>query len=498
VKVKAPTRTLVRGSRGVVACGHPVAALAGLELLRQGGNAVDAALAAAGALSVLLPDACGLGGDALLLVREPDGSVTAINGSGAAPRDLPLPIPEDGTGTTAVPGAVAAWATAAERFGRLGLGEALVPAAELAREGFPVGERLIAAVADHRRRLERGAPGWELLRGLRPGQIVRLPRLAGLLERIGREGPSAFYMGEIPAAVERATSREGGGLSAADLSEHQTTVREPLRSRYRDAALTLQPPVSQAVLLAMALKVLQKQGEGDRERRTHLAVEALEAAFAHRDSVAVPGAEEWLLGAQLEVDGERATRRGGPKGYSHTTAVTAADSDGTVVSMLVSVFDDFGCATLVPEGGFLLNDRMLGFSRDPRSPNAARPCGKPVHTLSPILLEEGGRTIALATPGADGQVQTLLQVVTGLLDDHLELQAAIEAPRWRSIEARLAVEGGLDLSTARSLVVRGHDAYELPAGHGLFGAVAAAGIDAGTGTLFAATDPRREVWAAGW
>lgn len=490
------TRPLVRGRRGVVAAGHPLAASCGLEAFRRGGGAVDAAVAAAAALAVVLPDACGLGGDTLLLVRETDGETTAINGSGAAPEGLRLPVPEDGAATAAVPGAVAAWSEALDRFGRLGLQDSLAPAAELARGGFPLGDWLAAAIAAQRARLERGARGWEPLGAARPGAVIRQPRLAALLERIGHEGPAAFYEGGIAEAISRASAHEGGTLAAEDLAGHRTVTRDPVRTRYRGATLNLQPPVSQAVLLAMALAVLRDADEADLHRRTHLAIEAIEAAFAHRDEPASPGAEQRLPKTKLDVDPERARRRGGPTGYAHTAAVTAADGDGMLVSMLVSVFDDFGCATLVPEGGFLLNDRLLGFSRDPTSPNAARPGARPVHTLSPILIENDECAIALATPGADGQVQTLLQIVTALLDEDAGLQEALERPRWRSVDARLAVEADLEPRLKQTLSSMGHDVSEFPPGHSLFGAAAAAGVDLASGSLFAATDPRREVWAA--
>lgn len=459
---------------------------------------MDAAISAAAALSVVLPDACGLGGDALLLVREASGETTAINGSGAAPMNLRLPIPPDGAATAAVPGAVAALTEAASRFGRLELRESLAPAVELAREGFPMGERLAAAIAAHQDRLERGAQGWELLRRPRPGALARQNRLADLIEHIGREGASAFYEGEIAEAMASASAREEGSLSADDLAAHRTVVREPLQSTYRGAELLLQPPISQAILLAMALKYLEGYDEEDDDLHTHLAVEAIEAAFEYRDGIRAPGAEKRLLESRLNVDPERARRRGGPTGYAHTTAVTAADDTGTIVSMLVSVFDDFGCASLVPEGGFLLNDRLLGSSQDPESPNAARPGERPVHTLSPIILRDVHNLVALATPGADGQVQTLLQVVTKLKDEGLSLWEALELPRWRSVDARLAIERNLDADLKRALSSKGHDLVELPPGHSLFGAVAAAGIDLDYGSLFAATDPRREVWAAGW
>jgi gamma-glutamyltranspeptidase/glutathione hydrolase len=491
-------RPLLRGARGSVACGHPLGVTAGLQALAAGGGAVDAAVAAAAALAVVLPQSCGFGGDALLLVHAPGGAVTAFNGSGAAPGGLAGPIPRDGAGAAAVPGAVAAWADAHELLGRLAFAETLRPALELARDGFPVDEGLAAAVTRQRPRLERGAPGWPLLRA-RAGETVRQPPLAVLIEALARDGARAFYEGPTAQAVAARCAADGGTLSAADLAAHRTVVRDALRVRFGPATVTLQPPVSQAALAGLALRTLEAAAPSEAAGRTHVAIEAVEAAFEHRDELAVEGAAERLLSAPpAEIDRERARRLGGPRGYAHTTAVTTADASGTVVSMLISVFDDFGCASLVPEGGFLLNDRLAGCSSDPASPNAAAPGRRPVHTLAPALLEHGGRLLALATPGADGQVQTLLQVVDALVTEGASLPDVLRRPRWRSQEARVLVEESVPDALAGALSVRGHDLERLPDGDGLFGAVAVAGVESGQGTVLAAADPRRETWAGVW
>ncbi len=490
-------RPILRGGVGAAACGHPLAASAATELFRIGGGAVDAAVAAAAAVAVVLPDACGLGGDAMLLVRASDGSVTAFNGSGAAPAGLVSPVPGDGGGAAAVPGAVAAWVAAHRRFGRLPLATVLEPAIALARDGFPVGESLLAVVEAQRPRLERGAPSWNLLdRSLRPGSLFRQPELATTLGSIAERGAGAFYAGAIAAAIERTSAAEGGALSSADLAAHETVERAPIEVEHRGARLWVQPPVSQALLAAIVLGELERSGSNGTDDAVHMAVEAVEAAFEHRDQIAAPGAEQRLLAVRLEIDRERAGRRGGPRAYAHTTAVTTADADGTVVSQLVSVFDEFGCASLVTDGGFILNDRLTGFAQDPNSPNAAAPGKRPVHTLSPALFDGGAGPVALATPGADGQVQVLVQVLEALLGGHVSIPEALRRPRWRSVERRLALEAGFDPTVADSLARRGHEVMWTPAGDSLFGACALAGFDAEAGTTFAVADPRRETWAA--
>jgi gamma-glutamyltranspeptidase/glutathione hydrolase len=280
-------------------------------------------------------------------------------------------------------------------------------------------------------------------------------------------------------------------LSRADLELHTTVIAEPLEAERLGARVVAQPPMSQAVLALMALGVLNNSPARGRGDRTHLAVEAIEAAFAFRSDVG-SRPDSWLLGQSLHVDPLRAQRRGGPTRQSHTTTVTAADMNGMVVSMVISLFDEFGCATLVPEGGFFLNDRMLGFSADPASPLSARPGVRPVHTLAPLIVDDGTSVFALATPGADGQVQTLTQVIDSVLSDGDSLTEAIDRPRWRSTDARLVLEGGFDATLAADLAERGHDLVWGERGGHAFGAVVAAGVDVETGTVFAAADLRRE------
>jgi gamma-glutamyltranspeptidase/glutathione hydrolase len=498
VSSRHPPKPPARGTRGAVACGHPLGSAAALEVFMAGGNAVDAAVAAGAALGVVLPEACGLGGDALALVRPGDGGpVVAYNGWGAAPRAVPERIPHDGGGTVPPPGVVRAWADMLAEAGTRELGAVLAPAIRLAEDGVPPGAPLLAARDTQRRRLERTAGSFGLLDpALRPGSRWRQPELARTLRAVAGGGPDAFYAGDLAEAIARAAQADGGSLAPEDLAGHRTLVRAPLAGRHGAIGLTVQPPPSQAILALMALGAVARHGPADAPQRAHLAVEAIEAAFAHRDDVATDRAEDRLLALELALDPERAGLRGGPRGYSHTTAVATADGEGTVVSMLVTVFDDFGSAVLVPEGGFLLTNRLTGCSDDPASPNAPRAGRRPVHTLSPALVEHRDLAFALATPGADGQVQTLLQIVQGLEDEGLDVPAALAAPRWRSQDAVLEVEDDLPAEVLRHLEARGHVLERHPAGAGRFGAAVAVGVDAADGTLFAVADTRREVHAA--
>jgi gamma-glutamyltranspeptidase/glutathione hydrolase len=447
---------------------------------------------------VLMPEACGLGGDAFMLVRSPGGEITAVNGSGAAGAAVAPPLAAQGAAMAAVPGAVAAVCDAHERFGQLPLEQLLLPAVGLAGGGFPIGGGLLRMIEEQRELLERGAPGWEFLdRDLRPGSLVRQPRLAGLLQRIGRHGARAFYEGHCAQALERAVGAAGGSVAIADLAAHASVVRRPLSGSFRDFEVAVQPPVSQAALVLMALDALQRSGADSKADRAHVLVEAIEAAFQRKHDLNADGAAERLLTEPLDIDpAAPAQRRGGPRSGLHTTAVAAAGADGQVVSMLVSVFDLFGCGVLVPECGFLLNDRLSGCSTDPESANAVAAGRRPVHTLSPALLSDGVRTFALTTPGGDGQVQTLVQLIDAIATDGANLPRTLDRPRWRTSGGQLLIESDYDPELLAELERRGHELVSMEPGDAAFGAAVAAGIDSRTGTPFAASDPRGGAWAA--
>lgn len=472
------------GDRGAVAAAHPLAAGAGAEVLARGGSAVDAAIAAQAVLCVVIPNACSLGGDLLALVRAPDGQVTAVNGTGVWPRGADQAAASGGASVT-VPGLVSGWEALRAQGARLGLDKALESAVRIAGHGPVVEADLAGALAAQRQRLlDGGAQDWELL-GARPGQRVAQPVLAQTLTAIGRHGGAGFYLGGLATAVAATVQRHGGSLTAQDMAEQAPVVGPPVTVEWAGGTVAVQPPMTQGVLLAMALQWLQREG-ADADALDHLCVEVTEAAFAFR-SRAGEGAA--LLRERLAVDRQRAARRGGPRSYFHTAGVAATDADGLVVSSLVSVFDDFGSACFVPEGGFTLNNRAAGFTD---GPNASRPGARPVHTLAPALLQQGEDVLAIATPGADGQVQTLLQVLAGMHVLGRPLTVAVDAPRWRSDGGRLQIERSHP--AAQELARRGHDLVLMDDGDERFGGVVAAGITGGV--PLAVGDWRRQVATA--
>ena len=475
---------VVRGRSGAVSAAHPLAVAAGQTMLAAGGTAADAAIAAQAMLCVVMPNNCGLGGDMLALVHTPAGEQWALNGTGAAPAHLHR-VTDDGANSITVPGLVDAWCTLSEREGRLPLSRVLEPAITHARSGITISPALAHTFVAQRTRLQRGgASGWSLF-DQQAGAVVPQPELARTLESIAVDGSKAFYDGPGAQAIVNAVQALGGTLSVTDLTTHSSVIARPIESSWNQIKLATQPPMSQGILLNMALQALRNLGDFPVTLDDHVAIELTQAAFAFRSDV---GQGTALLNHELAIDLHRASHRGGPRAYLHTAGVATADAEGRVISSLVSVFDDFGSCVFVPESGFTLNNRAGGFTD---GANAAAPGKRPVHTLAPILVTTGQGVLALATPGADGQVQTLLQVLLGVYRENLELHDAIARPRWRSESDTLLVEKshpGIE-----ALAALGHRIRPLPDGDTRFGAVVCAGFL--EGHPMAAADWRRETAA---
>jgi gamma-glutamyltranspeptidase/glutathione hydrolase len=459
-------RPVLRGRGGAVAAAHPLAVAAGQEMLVAGGTAADAAIAAQAVLCVVMPDACGLGGDMLALVHQPRQPTIAINGTGAAPSRLEK-VSDDGPNSITVPGIVDAWCELSTRAGRLSLSQVLGPAIRLARTGVRISPILAVALATHRARLQRGhASGWVLFDQV-AGTRIEQSHLASSLELIGAQGRDAFYQGASAKAIAQAVQAQGGTLSEADLTGHATVIANPVETTWGKLRVGAQPPMAQGILLNMAVNALNRLGDFPATLNDHVGIELTEAAFAFRSDVALG---EALLAHELPVDFSKASHRGGPRAYLHTAGVATADAEGSVVSSLVSVFDDFGSCVFVPELGITLNNRAGGFTT---GANSAAPGKRPVHTLAPALLATEHGVLALATPGADGQVQTLLQVLIAIEREGMDLARAIARPRWRSENDKLLIERSH--GSIESLRALGHQIEVLPDGAMRFGAVVCAG-----------------------
>ena len=441
---------------GMVVTPHPLATAAGVDALRTGGTAVDAAVAANAMLAVVYCNACGLGGDAFALVWDPaERGLRGFNGSGRSPAGLSIEavraaghdeMPARGPLTITVPGAVDAWVQLLERFGRRSLADALQPAAKAADEGYALTAINARAISgslptfDDAARHVFGEAG-------DAGASFRQPLLAASLRRIAEGGREAYYGGPIGAEIARAIQAAGGVMTAEDIADHRGDWVEPISTRYRDIEVATMPPNSQGITALMALNVLSALdwplGEPLSDDRLHAQIEAVKVAWSERDRcVADPDrgladpAEllssehaRWLA-SRLSADrAQRFVPTNRPGGG--TVYLCAADADGMMVSLIESNYMGFGSGIMGGSTGIMLQNRGAYFHLDPSHPNALRPRSRTLHTLMPgMLLRDGAAEVAFGAMGGDGQPQTMVQLVQGLVDDGLDPQAAVDRPRF--------------------------------------------------------------------
>lgn len=487
-----------RGTLGAVAAGDARATVVGLEAIAAGGNAFDAVLAAAATQWVVMPDMCGPGGDLFALVVR-DGQEVAVNASG------PAPVAGTGPGAAAstVPAAVAGMEAVASLGARRPLADAFAGAQRIAARGFAISPSLAWQVDHSSAELREGLIGqWG---STRSGSVVRWPSMAATLDELARAGPEALLSGEegTPGAMAVSEWRSlGARLDADDLRSGTATVLEPLRVDLGSWQAAGQPPVSQGVVTLLALRLLGTEGRDElaagTARGAHLGIEAVKAAFALAGDVVTEDSADL---AQKVLDGAPGTTGGrlgplatdGPAikaGYGETTHVAAADADGNVVSLLHSLYRPFGARVLSPSTGIILNDRGDCFATS--GPGSAAPGRRPPHTLANLAaIGPEGTALALGTPGANAQVQTVAQVVVRLLHQPPERWAdVLDAPRWAFWGGRdVAVEDRLGMRLLDDLAARGHRLISRSSHDWLAGAV---GLAAWTpqGPL-AAQDTRR-------
>lgn len=536
------------GAKGMVATVHPLGTQAGVDALRRGGNAVDAAVAAALTLGVVDGRNAGIGGGCFILLRRADGRLAAIDGRetapGAATRDMYLrdgrPQPElslTGPLASGVPGALAAYDRALEEHGRLALADVLRPAAEIAEQGFPIQRSYAGAIAGAADKLARFEGSRAVLlkadgTPYQAGEVLKQPDLARTYRAIAERGPEWFYRGPFAEKVGRWMAQNGGILSADDFARYEPRGREPVVTRYRQYTIVgFPPPSSGGVHVAQILNVLERfdlRGlyDEDPARFYHVVAEAMKLAFADRahwlgdpDFADVPrGLVDKAYAAELagRIAPDKVAQvaeHGEPPGWQHdhfgkhTTHVAAADREGNWVAITATVNTGFGSKVIVPGTGVVLNNEMDDFSVAPGVPNAfgllgaeanaIAPGKRPLSSMSPTIVLEGDKPIL--TVGAAGGPRIITAVLMTLvyrLDLGMDVPAALAAPRmhhqWRP--DRLLVQSTLDGEIVAALEALGHDVR----GTRSLGAAQAIGITGDAGRFVGAHDPAVEGRAAGW
>ncbi len=536
------TRSVVHAKHGMVAAAHPLAVEIGLSVLKDGGSAVDAAIAVNAALALMEPVSCGLGGDIFAMVWDPETEkLHGLNGSGRAPAALRpelVPAEEDGTIPVyspyawTVPGCVDGWFELHEKFGRLPMARLLEPAIAAAREGAPV-PRVIAGSWARGAARFKDMPGFAevfMPGGSTPaeGELFANPALADTLQRIAEGGRDAFYGGQTAAAIVAFSDKVGGFFSLADLADHRSEWVEPVSTTYRGRTMWELPPNGQGIAALQILNILEgfdiaAMGR-DNPDFWHLLIEAKKIAYEDRarfyadmsfSDVPVDELISKNYGAKRAelIDMTRAAPRiepGNPNlSHGDTTFLVAADQWGQMVSLIQSNYTGFGSGYVVPELGFGIQDRGALFSLQAGHPNVLAPGKRPFHTIIPAFMGETGvPDTAFGVMGGDMQPQGHIQIMINLVDFGMDLQEAGDAARFHHTDSSeptgtlmssggvVHLESGVSAEIKRELMRRGHRIEEInPA---VFGGYQAIRRDPETGIYAGATESRKDGMAAGY
>ena len=510
-----------------VATSHPLASMAAVEMLRAGGNAVDAAIAASAVLCVVEPHMTGIGGDCFALYA-PAGASTpiAINGSGRAPQAASLEwyrdqgfsaMPEEGAHAAVVPGSIAAWCKLISDHGRKDIGEVLAPAIRYAEEGYVITPR----VAWDWQKLEPRLAGDEIARklllneGKAPalGSHHKQPKLGATLRRIALDGARAFYSGPVAEDLVSRLQALGAHHTLEDFAAVEADYVEPISTDYRGYQVFECPPNGQGVIALMILNILSgfEMNGLDEVTRTHLIAEATKLAYAHRDAyISDPEvmrvevekllSDETAQSLRARIDPERASE---PElldlaGAEHkdTICLSVVDGDGNAISFINSLFHGFGSCVVGPESGVVLNNRASSFSLDPSHVNALAPGKRPMHTIIPgMVMQKGRPVLPFGVMGGQYQASGHAAFLTSVLDEGMNLQCAVDRPRSFAHKGVLTLETGFSKDEAEALRRLGHTVEFAATPHGGAQAIY---INRDRGVLIAASDPRKDGCALGW
>ncbi|MBE2234480.1 MAG: gamma-glutamyltransferase family protein [Anaerolinea sp.] len=523
-------------ARNIVSTSHPLAAQAGLRMLQAGGNAVDAAVAAAAAMTVCEPVSNGLGSDSFCILWDGE-RLHGLNASGRAPQAWTpdyfrskygadgMAPPKRGIDSVTVPGAVSSWTALSRRFGKLPFADLMEPAAEIAERGYlvPVVVQQKWAAGAPELQAQPGFAGSFMPWGRAPqvGELFRFPAAAKGLRRIGETGGADFYQGEIAQALARFSKANGGSLTAADLAAYAPEWVDPIGQDYRGYRLHEIPPNGQGIAALIALGILQhfdiRSLGADSVEAQHLQIEAMKLAFADvYRYVAEPSAMTVAAEQMLDADYLAARARlidmkvaqdfgAGNPVKGGTIYLTAADERGMMVSFIQSNFMGFGSGCVEPTFGVSLQNRGHGFSLDSRGLNPANllaPGKRPFHTIIPAFLTQGGQPVmSFGVMGANMQPQGHMQTLVRMLDFGQNPQAACDAPRWRyNAGLEINVESSMNPALVQGLANKGHQMAVIDDPYQDFGAgqfIWRAGEPSVEGYV-AASDPRRDGQAVGF
>jgi gamma-glutamyltranspeptidase len=531
-------RPVTMGANGMVAAPNNLASVAGFSMLLRGGSAVDAIIATNAVMAVVYPHMSGLGGDLFAQVWEPgSGKVMALNGSGRSGEKVTPDFFKDkgwdeikARGPLAaitVPGTVHAWWELHQKFGKLEWNEILRPAIHYASKGFPLSQKFrdfIAQYSDVVGEFEETAKVY-MSNGNPPqaGTILRQSDLANSINLVAEKGIDGFYKGEIAEKIVRGLQEAGGLLTEDDFASHQSDWVEPLHTNYRGYDVYELPPNTQGIATLMILNILEEMdllsiGEGTADYY-HLMTEAVKLVFADRDrwvtdpdTLDIPIekmlSKDYARQRREQIDMERALKDEQIKpavDRGDTVYLCAYDKEGMAVSLIQSVYFEFGSAFMSPETGILLQNRGSFFSLDSSDPNVLAPRKRTFHTIIPAMaLKNGKPALLFGTMGGEGQPQTQAAILTRMVDFGFNVQEAIEAPRWlygrtwgeesKSLKLEARIPDGISANLLR----RGHEVELVEHWSQTMGHAQAIWIDQEQGVLHGGADPRGEGAAIGW
>ncbi len=516
----------------MIATSQSLASAAGLKVLQDGGNAIDAAVTAAAVLAVVEPNMNGIGGDLLAIVYDPKTrnayglDSTGRSAYAATPEEYAKrglkEMPGRGVLTVDVPGVIEGWHQLLARFGTISLAMAMAPAITMARNGFPVAELMANEWQNNLETLSADpATAATFLPDGKPpkqGDIFGNPRLARTMDVIAKEGPDAFYKGSIARAIVADIKSRNGLLDLRDFADHKAEWVDPINSNYRGYDVLEMPPSTQGFVALEMLNIMEgfdikKLGHNTADY-LHVVTEAKRIAFADRGAFLADRdhmqkdvlkrllSKDYAAERRKEIDMAKAAKTYGPtrdfsgQDLGDTIYLTAADGQGNVVSFIQSLFGSFGAGFVAGETGVTLHNRGSGFNLTPKHPNQIGPHKRPLHTLVPAMIMKDGKPWAsFGVMGGDNQAQAHAQVVANFVDFGMHVQETGDAARMRHSDNGLALESGIGAEVRKALEARGHVILD---GRGQMGGYQAIFIDPKTGVLLGGSDLRKDGLAIGW